>query len=164
MLTYHCIIGLPWHHTQCGYNHTHFNPACHVLAYLRGTAQQTICYQRTPISSLALCHQCIPLPLIHADAQLGSARLDINGKLSSSFKVSQGFCQGDPLSGPPIHCSNGTPPPGPNMDDWPNLCRWPTNPPLLDLLCRRPNHHPCQPCLLRQNTPPSRQLQVCHRD
>jgi len=41
----------------CGYNHTHFNAACHVLAYLRGTAQQTICYQRTPISSLALCHQ-----------------------------------------------------------------------------------------------------------
>jgi len=53
----------------CGYGHTHFNAACHVLAYLHGTAKQTICYQRTPISSLALCHQSIPLPLIHANAK-----------------------------------------------------------------------------------------------
>jgi len=52
----------------CGYNHTHFNAAHHVLAYLLGTTQQTICHQRMHISSLILCHQSIPLPLIHADA------------------------------------------------------------------------------------------------
>jgi len=56
----------------CGYNHTHFNAASCVLAYLHGTAQQTIHYQRMPISSLALCHQSIPLPLIHADASCGT--------------------------------------------------------------------------------------------
>jgi len=55
-----------------GYDHTHFNAACHVLAYLRGTAQQTICFQRMPINSLEPCHQSIPLPLIHADASHGT--------------------------------------------------------------------------------------------
>jgi len=44
----------------------------HILAYLHGSARQTICYQCAPTSMLALCHQSIPLPLLHADASHGT--------------------------------------------------------------------------------------------
>jgi hypothetical protein len=57
----------------CAYDHTHFNAARHVLAYLSGTSQQTIRYQHMPNNDLfTISHQSISLPFIHTDASHGT--------------------------------------------------------------------------------------------
>jgi hypothetical protein len=83
----------------------------------------------------------------------GTSRLYINSRLSFPFKVSQGVCQGNPLSGPlamePLLCITGL-----TFSDIPTL---------LDILCRWPDHHPCQSCLPRNSPPALRSLKDYHR-